>query len=673
MAPTWLVLVLSPSALALQVGLAGASLRAATSARPRAAGTFRMDGSSTDDTLEEGVGIEAAKKRAAKQMLNGVTAGGWDSDQYLESTKASPPPPPDTKEALRQAEAYVAMLRDKSMPPRPDVEAMIAEMKAGTEWEKVEGVGDGNKADEFFTSLRRGGSEVDQEESAERMRLYKERERKAKERLLAGPSKGVDTPLPPTANAPGFPATAPMPPPAPVVSTRGVVSGGSYADLLGASPRSNPGTAPEMPLAAAKPAAKPAAPPEAPPAAPPAATISGGVVSSSSYAALSVKAAGPPPPPLPKAAPVPAAVAAPAATPPPAAAAASGPRRVAPTAGLPPIPDKDPAELRRQYEQYLQACVAQTRPVAKEVTDLIARVCEKHPPGPSEDEVVRNIARSERALGVQPLFPHIPVGVAPAVPPAGPPMPLPVRPVAATPAPAPVPLPVPQASPTAAGAASGGATPEPIGRALELLRRGNAVGLGALGLAEREELLDALIGSMAVVQRDIRTGGAAAGCPAMGSDTAAAVPPPARAVPPTAAPRGSPLPSLASAPKASDLLGTRAPAPVPAPATPQPPTRGVVSGSSYSAVVSGASAGAAPAPAAAGLDLVGKTISPASTYYVEGMEQMGTEEYMAALERKLQAQKLERKTKLGNAMGVKASNNYMEWLEKKNNPSSDQS
>jgi len=627
------------------------------------------------ELTSDGRNIDAVRKRMQNQMINGVMAGGWDSDDYLKWTKSAPPPPPDTREALRQAEAYVEMLREKGLPPRPDVEAMIAEMKAGADWDEVDAVGDGNTSDEFLSSLKTGGSVVNQEESAERARLYLERQRKAQEKIMAAAAK---PPVPPPATTPAVPAPpappkAPTsPPPAPVSMTGGVVSGGNYAQMMGST--LSPATPPSLP----KPVAAPT----------PAVQSSGGVQSGSSYAALSGKAAITPAAPLPMP---------PSATPPappaprtadePSSLVAESGRRIAPSGDdQPPLPDKDPRDLRHQYEQYLQACVKQERVPTQQVLDLIARVCEKHPPTPQEDEVVRNIARCEKALGVAPLFPDVPIGVSSS---AAPPPPTPAAPVNPVAPPLPA-LSSERAAPQSPAAVSAGvsssatASPEALGRALSLLKYSNEVGLGALAISEREELLDALIGSLAVVQSEIRTSAASAGCPAVGSPAAGdATLVASTAAPSLAVSRGSPLPSLSSAPKASDLVaGTSGAAPSTPASAPLAATQvgGVVSGSSYASMMGGnvpspaAAPPAAPKPsastsAARGVDLVGKNISPASTYYVEGMESMDTKTYMAALEMKLQKQKLERKKKLGNNMGFKASENYMQWLEEQNRSS----
>jgi hypothetical protein len=49
MAPAWLIIALSPSALALQLGPMGSALRAAAPALARAAGSIRMDATPPDD------------------------------------------------------------------------------------------------------------------------------------------------------------------------------------------------------------------------------------------------------------------------------------------------------------------------------------------------------------------------------------------------------------------------------------------------------------------------------------------------------------------------------------------------------------------------------------------------------------------------------------------------
>ena len=76
-----------------------------------------------------------------------------------------------------------------------------------------------------------------------------------------------------------------------------------------------------------------------------------------------------------------AAAAAPAAAAPaPAAAPVAAP--APPPADLPPLPDKDPRDLRLQYKNYLQTCVRQDREPAGPILELITRLAREKPPVP---------------------------------------------------------------------------------------------------------------------------------------------------------------------------------------------------------------------------------------------------------------------------------------------------
>mmetsp|Transcript_20221 Transcript_20221/g.66218 ORF Transcript_20221/g.66218 Transcript_20221/m.66218 type:complete len:311 (-) Transcript_20221:538-1470(-) len=217
---------------------------------------------------------------------------------------------------------------------------------------------------------------------------------------------------------------------------------------------------------------------------------------------------------------------------------------------------------------------------------MIRRVCAASPPSPDEEQVVRAIAEGEAKLGMpsslsadgaaaaatapppepaptapaapdpaaaaaawkRSTFSQVPVGTAePAAeaaaeaatrdPPAEAatrdespfPAPVPVPPSAPPPTPAPV-----AAAPVAAAPApAAGEGSAPLERAVELLRRSSADGLAGLAPTERQELLDALIRSLAVVQADLRADpSAAAGGPAAPIPTTPPpTPPPAPPVP----------------------------------------------------------------------------------------------------------------------------------------------
>ncbi|KAL1499906.1 hypothetical protein AB1Y20_012589 [Prymnesium parvum] len=292
---------------------------------------------------------EEERKRIMDIQINGVDAGGWDNDEYLQSTKA-PPSPPDDGEILRQAKAYLQMLKEKGMRPRPDVVELVEKLEGGASFDQVEHLDDGNMAEHYVNSVSQGGRGQSPSDLA--AREYEQLSRR---------------PPPPPPRAP-----PPPPPPAAATSAGGVASASSYASLMGAPP--------PPPLAATPPPPSPLPPRPKPP--PPAATSTGGVASASSYASLMGAspppplAATPPPPPLPP----------PPKPPPP-------PQATAAAASAPPLPDKDPAELRLQYKAYLQTCIAQERQAAQPVVDLIRRLNAEKPPTAKEAEEASELLR----------------------------------------------------------------------------------------------------------------------------------------------------------------------------------------------------------------------------------------------------------------------------------------
>ena len=75
---------------------------------------------------QEGVPIEGAniaeemQEILMDQMVNGVEAGGWDNDEYLEASKTRPVT--SDYDLLRQGLAYVRMMKDKRQRLTPQVE-----------------------------------------------------------------------------------------------------------------------------------------------------------------------------------------------------------------------------------------------------------------------------------------------------------------------------------------------------------------------------------------------------------------------------------------------------------------------------------------------------------------------------------------------------------------------
>eukprot|EP00966_Prymnesium_polylepis_P003374 77420-Prymnesium_polylepis.1 len=99
---------------------------------------------------------EEDRLKMQRMQQDGVDPGGWDNDEYLMSTKTSPPPP-SNDEALIQARAYLQMLKDKGMRPRPDVVKLVEDLEQGVDFAEVKGVNDGNIAEEYVNSVSRGG------------------------------------------------------------------------------------------------------------------------------------------------------------------------------------------------------------------------------------------------------------------------------------------------------------------------------------------------------------------------------------------------------------------------------------------------------------------------------------------------------------------------------------
>ena len=137
-----------------------------------------------------------------------------------------------------------------------------------------------------------------------------------------------------------------------------------------------------------------------------------GVMSGSSYASI-ISSAGAAPAPAPVAAPPAPVAAAPVPTPQPAAAA-SAPAAPPPTttvsANAPPLPDKDPRDLRLQYKQYLQTCDRTDREPAYEILQMIHRLFVEKPPTPNEESELRDIQALEQKYN---LAIHIGGGLAP--------------------------------------------------------------------------------------------------------------------------------------------------------------------------------------------------------------------------------------------------------------------
>ena len=105
---------------------------------------------------------------------------------------------------------------------------------------------------------------------------------------------------------------------------------------------------------------------------------------------------------------------APAAPPP---AAPSGPAAAAATrdADEPPLPDKDPRDLRLQYKNYLQTCVRKGRTPADAIVSMVTRLAREKPPTEAEAEEIEQIKILERQCN---LSIHLAPGEAAAAPPA---------------------------------------------------------------------------------------------------------------------------------------------------------------------------------------------------------------------------------------------------------------
>lgn len=369
---------------------------------------------------------ENQKKRIQQDMINGVTGGGWDNEDYLQATKTGTPKTTQ-EEQIAQAEAYIQMLFDRGMRRRPDIEKMLEELKAGRDMSELEAVCDGNVADSYMTAVSQGGRGQSDFQQAERR--------------SDGQNAALNVRLPPRKKNP--PPARPPPPPTQVAALQ------CASALL--------------------PAPMPAVPPPA------TVTVAGGVQSSSSYSSMfsggGEAAAMPRPEPamaIPPRAPSALAQTLSPPTPPlltspllpmpmpptpirtPSAAAAA--------ANKPPLPDKDPKDLRKQFAEYLSACARQEREPAAEVVELIARVNEAKQPTMAEADVLRSLAALEPKLGVSTFdydqvlgdgAPKPPAAPAAPLPRTMPPtLPLPLPPLAEALPPPPRPLPPPVASPT---------------------------------------------------------------------------------------------------------------------------------------------------------------------------------------------------------------------------------
>jgi hypothetical protein len=317
-----------PSSRALLVfGAGAAALRVPLSPR--------MMGAVTDPAADGW--SEKQKKDYMEATMNGVDAGGWDNDDFLAATKTAP----QTSDAdlLRQSVAYMRVLGEKNVQARPEALELIDELKAKLPADVV--------------------AQIEAEESA---------------------------PLPPpppaaTYESVSVPASASPPPAAAQAQApkiqAGVVSAGSYADMMGAV--TLPAPVPPPP-----PAPAPSPPPVAATPAPPAVPANpGGLMMMGKAADILSKGSGAVAP----------AAAAPAAPPPRAAAA--------PAVSDEPLPDKDPRDLRLQYKMYLQTCARQNRAPEDKITGLMRRLVVENPPAEHEAEEVREIVVLERKVGVE--------------------------------------------------------------------------------------------------------------------------------------------------------------------------------------------------------------------------------------------------------------------------------
>ncbi len=643
---------------------------------------------------------DAQKRAINNQVVNGVVSGGWDNDGYLDETKNTPKPKTTNAELIQQGEAYLEMIADKGMRPRPDIERMIDELRAGADFDDMPPPSDGNLAEEYTTAVRMGRTRELAGDVAE-----------VRQRRPDGVMPRPAAPSPPPAAAPppppAPPPPAPTPPPA-ATSAGGVVSASSYSAMMGAPTPQQPTT-----VAAPLPPPAPVAVPPPPPA----------------------PVAVPPPPPAPVAAAPP-----PPAPPPPAPLAApaqpaeltlqraEGLLRRATQGGLGKMGGAERAQLLEGLAQAIALVAAAERAevattVATEAAVIPAtpaRVATVPAPAPAPAAGVlsgasyADVASAAPSSSAAAPAPTASGGVvsgssyadmmgapATAAPAAAAPAVVPPPPAAPPPAAAP-----PAAAPSRAATASEEDLPEkirgkdpvalraqyeaymqtcerqnrpPADEVVDLIRQLNRVKPPTSAEAD-------IVRNLRVMERkfDIEQTwpeGAESGQPTVAAAATAPPPPPATApLPPpapvaAATPRGPPPPEMRPTPtppaSAAPTASARPLPPLnltPRPAGPSP-AAGVVSGASYSemmgapAVPAAAPAAAPPAPAAAAAAQARKKAAEASTYYVEGMEDMSGEEYRAALELKLHKTKLERKRKLGNDIGFKASENYLKWLE----------
>ena len=363
--------------------------------------------------------VEDWELDAAAASARGMTSaftygiGAWDNEEYLDSTKANPPPPPNDYEALRQAYAYHAMLVEKGWSEagvsRGVVQEMIAELESGLDAATIAAV----MADVAYAARPR-------------------------------PPPPPPTPPPtPTLQDPaatlalfGIPQGYVPPPVAPptVSSVTGVTSSNSYATLMAATggfPAATrapppPPPPPPPPVAAVRVAAVPVpvpvrvmltVPPGVPPGGALAVTWEGteyevavpeGLAAGESFEfelllrpqptlratqvfestrdgedtrdSDSPARQAPPPPQL-----------LPPPPPPP------------PPRGVVALPKKDPAVFRGQYKQYLQACLQQEgRKPESAILELMARLYAESPPTAAEATLQGEIVALEQRLGLRP-------------------------------------------------------------------------------------------------------------------------------------------------------------------------------------------------------------------------------------------------------------------------------
>ncbi|KOO22993.1 hypothetical protein Ctob_009188, partial [Chrysochromulina tobinii] len=71
-----------------------------------------------------------------------------------------------------------------------------------------------------------------------------------------------------------------------------------------------------------------------------------------------------------------------------------------PQPAAPPLPDKDPRDLRLQYKAYLQTCDRQNREPALEILTMIHRLYNEKPPQPREAEELAEIVQLERRFNL---------------------------------------------------------------------------------------------------------------------------------------------------------------------------------------------------------------------------------------------------------------------------------